>query len=152
MLGVPIRSRYTDTYSGYVQLYLVDGSVVDEHRYVMTQEMGRELLHDEVVHHKDENKQNNEPDNLEIRDDSDHKAEHSSRTHDEKHTVLICPMCEKEFELLNRVINIRKKSGQKEICCSLSCGRRHQHQETKKRKERNKKRREKYRENKKLKE
>jgi len=38
------------------------------HRLVMEQVLGRELLSTEIVHHKDHNKENNMPENLEIID------------------------------------------------------------------------------------
>src|SRR5215467_6144883 len=41
-----------------------DGRIL-EHRWVMQQKLGRPLYHHEDVHHKDGNKQNNDPDNLE---------------------------------------------------------------------------------------
>ena len=41
-------------------------SKVLEHRYVMSQLLGRPLLKGETVHHKDGNKLNNQPDNLEL--------------------------------------------------------------------------------------
>lgn len=37
-----------------------------EHRIVGEQKIGRRLLENEIVHHKDENRQNNHPDNLEV--------------------------------------------------------------------------------------
>jgi hypothetical protein len=37
-----------------------------EHRLVMEKKIGRYLTKDEVVHHKDKNKANNHPDNLEL--------------------------------------------------------------------------------------
>jgi predicted transcriptional regulator len=39
---------------------------VAEHRLVMEQMLGRYLAQSEVVHHKDGNKENNHPDNLEV--------------------------------------------------------------------------------------
>lgn len=150
MLGIPIKSRYTDTFSGYVKLYLADGSVVDEHRYVMTQQMGRELLPDEVVHHKDHNKQNNDPQNLELRDDRGHRVEHGTRTHDEKHTILKCAWCGEMFERLTRKVNEKKKMGQKKFYCSKSCATKQKNAFAKTRRERNKRRRERYKENKRL--
>lgn len=37
-----------------------------EHRFVMEQKIGRKLHKDETVHHKDGNRRNNHPDNLEL--------------------------------------------------------------------------------------
>jgi len=45
----------------------VNGRKVDEHCYVMEQKLGRKLERWEIVHHKDEDKLNNDPDNLEIK-------------------------------------------------------------------------------------
>lgn len=38
-----------------------------EHRYVMAKKLGRPLRADESVHHKDNNRQNNKPSNLQLR-------------------------------------------------------------------------------------
>jgi hypothetical protein len=42
------------------------GRAVREHRWGMEQLLGRELDHDEIVHHKDGNYRNNNPANLEV--------------------------------------------------------------------------------------
>lgn len=44
----------------------VDGRQMKEHRFVMERMIGRPLLPDENVHHRDGNKSNNEPGNLEL--------------------------------------------------------------------------------------
>ena len=49
---------------------------VYEHRLVASQRIGRPLLTEEQVHHKDEKRQNNEPDNLEVLTLPEHKVEH----------------------------------------------------------------------------
>ena len=57
---------------GYVLLRAVDhphansNGYVREHRLVMERVLGRRLLPTEVVHHKDGNRQNNAPENLEV--------------------------------------------------------------------------------------
>lgn len=49
---------------------------VREHRLVMERKIGRFLTEDEVVHHKDDDKQNNDPDNLYLYDSNgDHLAD-----------------------------------------------------------------------------
>jgi len=60
----------------YIKLKLPDGTLIDEHRYIIQEHLGRKLERWEVVHHKDENKRNNDLDNLELKLLSDHSREH----------------------------------------------------------------------------
>lgn len=79
-IGVPAKDG--DTYIcstwGYV-FERVNGKWVRQHRHRMEQKLGRKLLKGEVVHHKDENKTNNEPDNLELMSEFGHKSHHGSK-------------------------------------------------------------------------
>lgn len=52
-----------------------DGYIL-EHRYVMSEFLGRPLSNEEHIHHKDENKLNNDIRNLEIISKSDHSKLH----------------------------------------------------------------------------
>lgn len=52
------------------------GGYIFEHRYVMSKHLGRPLTEDEVVHHKDENRLNNDITNLEIMSRSEHNQHH----------------------------------------------------------------------------
>lgn len=51
---------------GYVKV-LVDRKYVSKHRIIMGQVLGRKLTSYETVHHRDGNRQNNLPENLELR-------------------------------------------------------------------------------------
>lgn len=51
---------------GYIMLKLPTGHVVVEHRYAMEQKLGRQLTKGETVHHKDGDRTNNSPENLEL--------------------------------------------------------------------------------------
>lgn len=64
------------------------------HREVMERRLGRPLLSSELVHHKDEDKRNNDPDNLEVTNRVKHGQHHAVRQ-----TVrLVCVQCGAEFE------------------------------------------------------
>lgn len=70
------------TPGGYIQLHMPQHPNCDkhgyvyEHRYVMEQAIGRYLTANEVVHHIDENKSNNDISNLMLLTNSEHVALH----------------------------------------------------------------------------
>lgn len=50
------------------------------HRIIAEQKLGRELKKGEVVHHEDENKRNNDPDNLRVfASQAEHAAYHKNK-------------------------------------------------------------------------
>lgn len=61
---------------GYKCKIGLDGKVVYIHREVMEHKLGRKLKPGELVHHKDENKINNDPSNLELSDAKKHCKHH----------------------------------------------------------------------------
>lgn len=61
----PPGTRYKDR-DGYVQVKLEDGRVIGEHRLVMERQLGRSLARGENVHHKNGNRADNRPENLEL--------------------------------------------------------------------------------------
>jgi len=63
---------------GYV-MFRMDGRDKLIHRHVMEAYLGRPLTVDEVVHHKDGNRLNNQLDNLEIMYQGDHARRHLKR-------------------------------------------------------------------------
>jgi hypothetical protein len=87
-----------------------------EHRYVMAQQLGRLLLNSEIVHHKDENKLNNHPDNLELLSgDAEHKRLH----HPDAWVIIKCVFCEKEFTRSRRYVGRGKNDFCSHSCSSL---------------------------------
>ena len=64
-----LRSEFSD--SDYKSV-TINGRRTREHRYLMEKSVGRKLLKDEVVHHKNGNKKDNRIENLEIISQSEH--------------------------------------------------------------------------------
>lgn len=62
-----------------------------EHRYVMEQHLGRPLKPDELVHHIDGNKQNNDISNLALTSQTEHRKIHTIAFRDETHKE--CTRC-----------------------------------------------------------
>ena len=63
----------------------VKGKRYDLHRYIMQTILGRELSSNEVVHHKDGNKLNNDPSNLEVMTRAEHTILHGINTGVSRH-------------------------------------------------------------------
>lgn len=119
MVDQEVVSRYTKTKSGYVKLYLSNGKVVDEHRYVMANLLRRELGPNEAVHHKDENKQNNDPSNLEILTRSAHASHHAKKG--VTMVDLVCAFCGNPFTRDARNVRFKISSGQSRFYCQRKC-------------------------------
>lgn len=87
VLSIPERlangNRKLDHRSGYVYIYAPEHleantrGYVYEHRVIAEQKIGRRLFENEIVHHKDENRWNNSPDNLEVMDRAEHARLHN---------------------------------------------------------------------------
>ena len=81
------RNKHKPYYTkeGYKQIYKPnshearDNGYAPEHRVVASKKIGRPLRDGEVVHHRDRNKQNNRPRNLQVITRSKHWKIHHSK-------------------------------------------------------------------------
>ncbi len=97
-------------------------------RYLVEQNLGRELLPSEDVHHKDGNKTNDILDNLEVVNSIEHRKHHAAKYTD---TYEICAECGKMF-LVTAKQHARKTSNSNrghgkanEYFCSRHCSGKH---------------------------
>lgn len=89
------------------------------HRIIMEIKLGRILTGAEVIHHKDENGHNNDPENLEIvANQAAHAKIHKPKSPDARVT-LKCDHCGKPFIRLRR--RTKDKMGRANNFCSYSC-------------------------------
>lgn len=107
--------------SQYVVIYLgkKNGKKIQkyEHRIVAEKMLGRPLKKNEIVHHKDENKRNNSPDNIVVMTRRDHMKEHhtgclgSAYRHDVDTKDLIKEyLCGTPLRQISRMFNIARTS------------------------------------------
>lgn len=88
------RGRYYDR-NGYVRI-MINGKLVGEHRMVIEKHLGRKLLRGEVVHHKNEKKDDNRLSNLEVMSQEEHASVHSNERAP-AWIKLRCPICGRKF-------------------------------------------------------
>ena len=88
------------------------------HRVVMQNHLGRLLMANEVVHHIDGNKFNNDISNLELMDSKRHAKLHKLK-HGRKYVLLKCPECGKLFEIAHNLSFLSK--GMSASFCSRHC-------------------------------
>lgn len=91
---------------------------VHVHRLVMEEKLGRYLLSGEIVHHKNENKHDNSPENLEVLTQAEH-ARHHQLKKPETEIKLTCPTCSTSFWRLLRRTHFVK--GGNQTFCSRRC-------------------------------
>ena len=89
-----------------------------EHRYVLEQKIGRYLESDEIAHHLNENKNDNRPENLGIKEKTEHNSFHG-KARGLKTVILKCPNCNITFERPKRQTHLQK--GGTFTTCSKSC-------------------------------
>lgn len=104
---------------GYLRVR-VDGVTMLQHRYVMEQTLGRKLETWETVHHKDHNKKNNDPTNLELISNAEHSSLHG-KDKIKGWITLICPVCDSVFDKELRKYKYQMKKEGAYICCSRKC-------------------------------
>jgi hypothetical protein len=97
------------TNTGYKYI-MINGSAKLEHREIMSRIIGRQLIRQETVHHKNRNRSDNRPENLELLLNKDHVRIHSTKGPIKR----ICIICGSVFDL--------SRSRKATVCtCSTVC-------------------------------
>ena len=87
-LPVKLTGRRWVDHRGYVRLAAEPPlGWIYEHRYVMQQKLGRRILPTEAVHHKNHDRQDNRPENLELMSAGEHIAHHNTEAPKRKRAI-----------------------------------------------------------------
>ena len=96
---------------GYIYVR-ANNRLIGLHGLVMQEILGRPLLTSEHVHHRDGNRQNNQPENLRLLSAGAHAIQHHR-----KHSLLVwCPQCGQPL------LTMQKHASRPGLCCSWKCG------------------------------
>lgn len=103
---------------------LIDGDnrkTISYPKFLLEQHIGRKLESDEVVHHLDGDKTNNDLDNLVVRDREDHSFDHAKKLAPQS---FVCPMCGETFTLRGKKLyeaKFNRERGKAGPFCSNKC-------------------------------
>lgn len=104
---------------GYIGVYVGHSKWLLEHRLVMEQLLGRKLDRREQVHHKDHDRQNNSPENLELTTIGQHMRDHHSGLRWSRNfdACIVCETVERRhaFQGMCWLCNNRYKRAQKQV-------------------------------------
>lgn len=100
------------------------GRYAYEHHVVWWQITGEIIKEGYTIHHRNERKRDNRPENLEKMTKEDHDKHHAD---EKKRTMipLVCSFCGDTFERDIRQVRSKKKNGQKDFYCGRSCMAKH---------------------------
>lgn len=105
---------------GYVRLR-IKGKYVLEHRYVLALALKRPLTIDEVVHHRNGNRQDNRLENLVLTTYREHGQHHAAERFAQSHIQLCCAVCSTPFFRRKSKVTYDRKGGHTRFCCSRKC-------------------------------